>query len=64
VQQTGSAATTVDDAVAGADVRLALMCLVHLTGDLSWLDEPFRPARDPAEGPRLAAPGPIDEPPQ
>ncbi len=29
-----------------ADLRLALMCLVHLTGDLSWLEPPFQPPRD------------------
>ncbi len=30
----------------GIDLRLALMCLVHLTGDLAWLEPPFQPSRD------------------
>ena len=42
----------VREAVAQADLRILLMCLVHLTGDLGWLDEPFRPRRDV----RLVAP--------
>ncbi|NDH76183.1 MAG: hypothetical protein EBY52_05490 [Actinobacteria bacterium] len=29
-----------------ADLRVLVMCLVHLTGDLGWLEEPFTPARD------------------
>lgn len=29
-----------------ADLRVLVMCLVHLTGDLRWLEEPFTPARD------------------
>lgn len=29
-----------------ADLRVLLMCLVHITGDLSWLEPPFRPRRD------------------
>lgn len=39
-------------AVEQADLRVLLMCLVHLTGDLHWLDAPFRPRRDV----RLVAP--------
>ena len=34
------------DALCEADLRVAVMCLVHLTGDLSWLAEPYRPRRD------------------
>ena len=37
---------TVADAVAEADLRVLLMCLVHLTGDTSWLEPPYRPRRD------------------
>lgn len=33
-------------AVREADLRVLLMVLVHLTGDLGWLDPPFRPKRD------------------
>jgi 4-hydroxyacetophenone monooxygenase len=33
-------------AVDDADLRVLLMCLVHLTGDLRWLDPPFTPRRD------------------
>jgi len=29
-----------------ADLRVLVMCLVHLTGDLRWLEAPFTPARD------------------
>ncbi|CAN5593983.1 NAD(P)/FAD-dependent oxidoreductase [soil metagenome] len=39
-------------AVRHADLRILLMCLVHLTADTAWLDEPFRPRRDV----RLVAP--------
>ncbi|MCX6522609.1 MAG: NAD(P)/FAD-dependent oxidoreductase [Actinobacteria bacterium] len=35
-----------DEILAKADLRLVLMCLVHLTGDLAWLEPPFRPTRD------------------
>ncbi len=35
-----------DEILANADLRLVLMCLVHLTGDLGWLEPPFRPTRD------------------
>ena len=34
------------EAVAGADLRVLLMVLVHLTGDHAWLEPPFRPVRD------------------
>ena len=33
-------------AIADADLRVLVMCLVHLTGDLRWLEPPYRPARD------------------
>jgi 4-hydroxyacetophenone monooxygenase len=33
-------------AIAQADVRVLLMTLVHLTGDLAWLEPPFHPVRD------------------
>jgi 4-hydroxyacetophenone monooxygenase len=39
----------VDDleaAIAEADLRVLLMCLVHLTGETRWLEPPYRPARD------------------
>jgi 4-hydroxyacetophenone monooxygenase len=29
-----------------ADIRVLLMCLVHLTGDMGWLAPPFSPKRD------------------
>ncbi len=35
-----------DGIMDGIDLRLALMCLVHLTGDLAWLEPPFQPSRD------------------
>ena len=36
----------VADSVAEADLRVLLMCLVHLTGDLKWLEPPYQPRRD------------------
>jgi 4-hydroxyacetophenone monooxygenase len=33
-------------AIVEADLRVLLMVLAHLTGDLTWLDPPFRPKRD------------------
>jgi 4-hydroxyacetophenone monooxygenase len=33
-------------AIADADLRVLLMCLVHLTGELRWLESPYRPVRD------------------
>jgi len=33
-------------AVADADLRVLGMCLVHLSGDLKWLEAPYRPVRD------------------
>ena len=33
-------------AVAQGDIRVLLMVLVHLTGDLRWLEPPYRPKRD------------------
>ena len=38
--------SVIDSVLDGADLRLALMCLVHLTGDLSWLEAPYLPPRD------------------
>ena len=35
-----------DVALAEADLRVAVMCLFHLTGDERWLGDPFRPRRD------------------
>lgn len=35
----------IDEAVAIANVPTLLMVLVQLTGELSWLEEPYRPAR-------------------
>jgi 4-hydroxyacetophenone monooxygenase len=32
--------------VAEGDLRIMLMCLVHLTGDRKWLSAPFTPRRD------------------
>jgi 4-hydroxyacetophenone monooxygenase len=36
----------IDRAVADGDLRVLLMCLVHLTGDERWLEPPYRPAKD------------------
>lgn len=33
-------------ALGAADIRVLLMVLVHLTGDRSWMEPPFRPKRD------------------
>ena len=33
-------------AIADADLRVLVMCLVHLTGELRWLEAPYRPMRD------------------
>ncbi|MGE4245014.1 MAG: flavin-containing monooxygenase [Parvibaculaceae bacterium] len=33
-------------ALAQADIRVLLMCLVHLTGDTRWLEPPYTPKRD------------------
>ncbi len=33
-------------ALADADLRVLLMCLVHLTGDRRWMQPPFTPRRD------------------
>jgi 4-hydroxyacetophenone monooxygenase len=33
-------------AIAEADIRVLLMVLVHITGDLRWLAPPYRPKRD------------------
>lgn len=37
---------TLRSALAQADLRVLVMCLVHLSGELKWLDPPYRPARD------------------
>lgn len=34
------------DALQHADLRVLLMVLVHLTGDMAWLEAPYLPARD------------------
>ena len=36
----------VADAVEDGDLRVLLMCLVHLTGDERWLTPPYLPAKD------------------
>src|SRR5690554_6836925 len=36
----------VESCLEKADLRVLLMSLVHLTGDLSWLEAPFHPKRD------------------
>ncbi|HSB95726.1 MAG TPA: NAD(P)/FAD-dependent oxidoreductase, partial [Spongiibacteraceae bacterium] len=33
-------------ALAGADIRVLLMVLFHLTGERRWLEQPFQPKRD------------------
>ena len=33
-------------AIAEADIRVLLMVLVHMTGDMSWLEPPYLPKRD------------------
>jgi hypothetical protein len=33
-------------AIAEGDVRVLLMVLVHMTGDVSWLEPPYKPKRD------------------
>ena len=38
--------TELDAALAEADLRVLLMCLVHLTGDAKWMRDPFVPRRD------------------
>lgn len=35
-----------DAALEDADLRVLLMCLVHLTGDRRWMQHPFLPKRD------------------
>lgn len=34
------------DALERADMRALLMCLVHLSGDIRWIEPPYLPARD------------------
>jgi len=50
-------------AVQEADLRVLLMVLVHLTGDLTWLDPPFRPKRDVRliSDPTAGLPGEVQE---
>jgi 4-hydroxyacetophenone monooxygenase len=45
---TGLADSKIDltSAIAEADIRVLLMVLVHMTGDLRWLEAPYRPKRD------------------
>ncbi len=33
-------------AISGADLRVLVLCLYHLTGDRKWLAAPYRPVRD------------------
>src|ERR1700726_1626606 len=33
-------------AIAEGDIRVLLMVLVHMTGDLGWLEPPYKPRRD------------------
>src|SRR5664279_1883797 len=33
-------------AIAEGDIRVLLMVLVHMTGDLRWLEPPYMPRRD------------------
>ena len=33
-------------AIAEADIRVLLMVLVHMSGDLRWLEPPYAPRRD------------------
>ena len=33
-------------AIAEGDIRVLLMVLVHMTGDTSWLEPPYKPRRD------------------
>src|SRR5205085_8560949 len=33
-------------AIAEGDIRVLLMVLVHMTGDLRWVEPPFKPKRD------------------
>src|SRR5580704_1942212 len=33
-------------AIAGGDIRVLLMVLVHMTGDERWLEPPYQPKRD------------------
>lgn len=44
--QTGLDAAEMKEILQQADLRVLLMCLVHITGDLSWLEPPFTPKRD------------------
>jgi 4-hydroxyacetophenone monooxygenase len=57
----GVAATDerLEQALAGAHLATLLMVLVHLTGDRSWLDERYRPARP--RGPRDPDDGDLPE---
>src|SRR5229473_7507417 len=33
-------------AIAEGDIRVLLMVLVHMTGDVRWLEPPYKPRRD------------------
>lgn len=39
-------AVNIEHHVRAGDLRTLLMSLVHMTGDLSWLDPPYQPKRD------------------
>lgn len=38
--------SSIDEAVAQADLRVLLMAMVHISGDRRWLREPYLPGRD------------------
>ena len=42
----GQTPSDLGQAAEEADIRVLLMCLVHLTGDMRWLAPPFSPKRD------------------
>ena len=42
-------------AIEAADLRVAVLCLFHLTGDRRWLEPPYRPRRDVSLVPDPAA---------
>ncbi|MBM6594860.1 flavin-containing monooxygenase [Microvirga pudoricolor] len=44
--QYASFRTRLEASLAGADMRVLLMVLVHMTGNLRWLESPYRPKRD------------------
>jgi 4-hydroxyacetophenone monooxygenase len=38
--------SAIENAIADADLRILLMCLVHMTADPKWLEAPYQPKRD------------------